>query len=117
MKENRDFFNGLLQDYVKSNTIEDLVKHREALLAELESSKQQYIVAWQRKEESFITYFTKRYANLSTYSTQSGESFYRIIKDSLHPAISLLEACKRITKAIDNEVKNLYKAENNSRCG
>ena len=88
-KEKRDFFNGLLWDYVKSGTVEDLEEYREALLHELEASEQEYMVAWQRKEESFVTCFTKRYANLSTYSTQRGESFHRVIKDSLHPTISL----------------------------
>ena len=38
-KENRGFFNGLLWDYVKSATTEDLEEHREALLYKLESSK------------------------------------------------------------------------------
>ena len=73
------------------------------------------MVIWRRKEESFVTCFTQRYANLSTYSTQRGESFHRIIKDSLHPAISLPEACKRITNSINTVLEDVHKAENDSR--
>jgi len=116
-KENREFFNGLLWEYVKSATIEDLAKNRSDFLYYLEPSEQDYMVSWRRKEESFVTCFIKWYPNLSTYSTQRGESFHRIVKDSLHPAISLPEACKRITNSIKSVLEDAYKAENDSRRG
>ena len=116
-KEDRELYNSLLWEYVKSATSEDLYKNRQALLQLLEPSEQEYLTSWRQKEQCFVNYFTKWYPKLSTYSTQRGESFHRIIKDSLHPAISLPEACKRITKSIDTVLEDAYKAENNSRRG
>ena len=105
----------LIWDYLQANTTTTLQTSKAKLLKALKSPEARYLKEhWISKESFVCRSHTQQMPNLGVHSTQRAESMNATLKKTLSHQISLLEACKRLVRAVDNFQAKLFDEETQS---
>jgi len=103
---------GVAWDYIKSATDEELVENRAYLLSLLEPQDHHYIKEhWAALETRVIYVYTKLLANLGSTSSQRGESYHPVVRETTNGQISVEESVKRIVKKVKSILVTLERSE------
>jgi hypothetical protein len=115
--KDRTNLQSLIWSYIRAKTNDELLERRNALLAGVRLATDRKFLEdnYFSKEHQFIRKHTNQYANLGARSTQRGESGHHSIKNNLNGQIALNEACVRIARYIQAQVREVYDEEDISR--
>jgi MULE transposase domain len=101
--------------YIQSMTEEDLELNRQFLINGLKDKHKDYINNhWRSEETSFVHCFTKFYRNCGSTSSQRGESYHPITRETLHANLSIEDSVNKLTDKIISVMKTIAMSEGRS---
>jgi hypothetical protein len=96
-------------------TEEDLELNRQFLIDGLKDEHKDYINKhWRTIESSFIHCFTKFYRNCGSTSSQRGESYHPITRETLHANLSIKDSVNKLTDKVISVMKTITVSEGKS---
>jgi hypothetical protein len=96
-------------------TEEDLELNRQFLIDGLKDEHKDYIDKhWRTRESSFIHCFTKSYRNCGLKSSQRGESYHPITRETLHANLSIEDSVNKLTDKVISVMKTITVSEGKS---
>jgi MULE transposase domain len=101
--------------YIQSMTEQDLELNRQFLINGLKAEHKDYINKhWRTEESSFIHCFTKFYWNCGLTSSQRGESYHPITRETLHANLSIKDSVNKLTDKVISVMKTIAVSEGKS---
>ena len=101
--------------YIQSETLEALEMNRAKLISLLRPQDQHYIAEhWRQHEKSVVYYYTMVYPNLGSTSSQRGESYHPVIRQTTNSQLSFENSGRRLTGKILSILKELATHEYSS---
>ncbi|KAI9768401.1 MAG: hypothetical protein M1839_004118, partial [Geoglossum umbratile] len=115
-KEQQNHLKPLIWSYLKTTSLNDFQAARADILKALKPSEAGFLKKnWFPKEKFVCRSSTQHLPNLGVHSTQQAESMNAVLKESLLCQISLIEACKHLTKHVRSFEAKLLAEETTSR--
>ena len=101
--------------YIQSDTLEALKANRAKLVSLLRLQDRHYITEhWRQHEESVVYYYTLIYPNLGSTSSQRGESYHPVVRQTTNSQLSFEDSGRRLTGKILSTLKELATHEYSS---
>lgn len=102
-------------EYIKSSTEDELTTNRRALGQSVGPLFMKYLEnTWIPKEPKVIHFYTRKYANLGSTSSQRSESYHDTIRELVNAQLSLEDSVKRLMMKVNSIVKDIDQDEANS---
>jgi MULE transposase domain len=102
--------------YLKSSSFHELLTNRQRLLDALKPPEVAYILkTWVPKEDRVVAVYTRGYPNLGATSTQRGESYHPVLRQTSNAQLPLEESIRRLIRKLEQVYRDLATDEDLSR--